>query len=334
MEKFMESKPKILFVTQSLDGDARACGIGLIGALLGQALLTHETYNFDIIYTNHWNEIIEKVNSFNPDAIIYNYAPGSTPWLDEEHPRSSITVPQLRIMHDMYQKLADEYTPEKNFGWKYIIADDPSVTGNDMVFTTNRLIPEFTKYVYQEQDIPIIGFQGFGAPHKGLHKLAHKIQEEFDEAIFRLHIPCGYFEDLYGGVKGYNAYARAREIREIITKPGITVEITHDLMETNELVDWLAHNTINCYFYDYLNLAGIASSPDYALAAKRPIALTKSHQFRNFWNIQPSIFIEDKSIKEIIQQGTEPLEYYYKAYSKESVLQDYDRILRKVLNIN
>jgi hypothetical protein len=140
MGKFMESKPKILFVTQSLDGDARACGIGLIGALLGQALLTHETYNFDIIYTNHWNEIIEKVNSFNPDAIIYNYAPGTTPWLNEEHPRSSITVPQLRIMHDMHQKLADEYTPEKNFGWKYIIADDPSVTGNDMVFTTNRLI--------------------------------------------------------------------------------------------------------------------------------------------------------------------------------------------------
>ena len=59
--------------------------------------------------------------------------------------------------------------------------------------------------------------------------------------------------------------------------------------------------------------------------------MTRSHQFRNFWNIEPSIFIEDKSIKEIIAQGTAPLEKLYVDYSAESVLADYAAMLRVLI---
>lgn len=323
--------PKILFVTQTNEGKFKNCGIGLIGDLIGSALKTHPKYNFMILHASNWHQIIEAYNSFLPQAIIYNYAPGTTPWMDEIYPRNIIPVPQLRMMHDMHQKLADEYVPENHANWQYIIADDPSVKGNDHVFVTNRLMPDFATVEYEDLGVPIIGFQGFGPPHKGLSKLANQIQQEFDEAIFRVHMPYGFFEDYYSGVEGYNALARAQEIRDIITNPKIKLEFSHELKSTNDIVNWLAKNTINCYFYDYLDLAGLASSPDYALASKRPIALTKSYQFRNYWGIEPSIFIEDKTIKQIIEQGTSPLEYYYKAYSKESVLNDYDVILKKVL---
>ena len=94
----------------------------------------------------------------------------------------------------------------------------------------------------------------------------------------------------------------------------------------------LAQNTINCYFYDYLDGCGLASSPDYALAAGRPIAVTRSHQMRNYWDLKPSVLIEHSSIREIIANGTAPLEPLYKAYSKESVWQDYSRILNRLLN--
>jgi len=53
---------------------------------------------------------------------------------------------------------------------------------------------------------------------------------------------------------------------------------------------------------------------------------------RNFWNLEPSVLIEDSSIREIIARGTAPLEPLYKAYSKESVWQDYSRILTTILN--
>lgn len=324
-------KPRILFVTQTL-GYKAACGIGLIGNLIGNTLLTHPDYEFKILYTDGWDEVIKLYNEWNPQVIFYNYAPGTTPWMDQPYPRSQIIVPQVRLCHDMYQKLADEFEPHNHAGWQYLLADDPSVIGNDHIFITNRLLPPTTNYVYKDGEKPIIGFQGFGPPHKGIARLARQVQEEFDEAILRLHIPFGYYEDLIHGYKGSNAYARVQEVKSIITKPGIEIEFSHDLMETDEVVEWLARNTINCYFYDYNDGGGIASSPDYALAAKRPIALTKSHQFRNFWNIEPSIFIEDKSIKEIIAQGTSPLEPYYKAYSAESLLKDYSKVIEKLIS--
>ena len=318
---------KVLFVTQTLGAKA-ACGIGLIGKLIGETLLKSKNYQFHLLYTDSPQELVLKINELQPRVVIYNYAPGTTPWMDSPGIREHFSdVIHIRIMHDMYQKLANEFRPEHNYGWQYIIADDPSVTETEHVFITNRLLPETTSHVYQDTGIPIIGFQGFGLPHKGIARLAHQIQAEFDEAVFRLHVPFGFYEYQVHGRAGSNALARVAEVKSIITKPGIRVEFSHDLWETDEVVDWLAHNTINCYFYDYMDGCGIASSPDYALAARRPIALSKSHQFRNFWNTSPSIFIEDKSIKEIIAQGTAPLEPYYEAYSAASVISDYERIL-------
>lgn len=324
-------KSRVLFVTQTL-GYKAACGIGIIGKLIGETLEQHPDYDFKTLYTDEYGDLfVDVVNQWQPECIIYNYAPGTAGWMDQPQVRMQIPVPQVRIMHDMYQALANDFLPEHHANWQYLLADDPSVVGNDRVFITNRLLPPTTTHVYQDGDKPIIGFQGFGPPHKGIGRLARQVQEEFDEAIFRLHIPFGYYEDLIHGYQGSNAYARVEEVKSIITKPGIEVQFSHDLMETQDIVNWLAQNTINCYFYDYLDGCGIASSPDYALAARRPIALTKSHQFRNFWNIEPSIFIEDKSIKEIISQGTAPLEPLYAAYSRESVWADYSRMLERLI---
>jgi len=321
------TRHKILFITQTL-GKKAACGIGLIGKLLGETLLQHPDHDFVMVYADSVHEAIPAIQEHNPKIVIYNYAPGTTPWMDEPRMRNPFPhIKHVRIMHDMHQGIADSFHPRHHQGWEYLLADDPSVIGNDHVFITNRLLPPGPTVEYVEPSKPIIGFQGFGPPHKGIARLAHKVQEEFDEATLRFHIPFGYYEDLIHGFKGSNAYNRVREVESIITKPGIDIKITHDLMETQDIVNLLAQNTINCYFYDYLDGCGIASSPDYALAARRPIAVTKSHQMRNFWNLEPSVLIEDSSIKEIIARGTAPLEPLYKAYSKESVLADYGRII-------
>ena len=95
-------KQRVLFVTQTL-GDKAACGIGLIGNLIGNTLISHPEYEFYVLYTDGWSDIMAAYNSWQPNAIIYNYAPGTTPWMDLPYPRNEITVPQVRIMHDMYQ---------------------------------------------------------------------------------------------------------------------------------------------------------------------------------------------------------------------------------------
>ena len=324
-------KTKVLFVTQTLGAKA-ACGIGLMGDVTGKVLLQHPELHFDMIYTDSMHETQERILSFDPQVVIYNYAPGTTPWMDDPQMRAPFPhIKHVRIMHDMSQSIADSFRPEFNHGWQHIIADDPSVKETKHVFTTNRLLPGSPTVSYVEPEKPIIGFQGFGPPHKGIARLAHKVQEEFDEATLRLHIPFGFYEDLIHGFKGSNAYARANEVKQIIRKPGIDVIITHDLLDTQEIINLLAQNTINCYFYDYLDGCGLASSPDYALAAKRPIAVTRSHQMRNYWDLEPSVLIENSSIKQIITNGTAPLEPLYKAYSKESVWQDYSRVVNALL---
>jgi hypothetical protein len=103
-------------------------------------------------------------------------------------------------------------------------------------------------------------------------------------------------------------------------------------MPTQDVIDMMAMNTVNCYFFDYQAGWGVSSSTDYALACGRPIAVSKSYMLRNFWDLTPSVNIEDNTLKQIIDKGTAPLEPLYKAYSKESVFDDYTAILDKLLS--
>ncbi len=320
----------ILFVTQHMTGARAACGIGLMGKVIGEALLESKEFNFNLIYADDYQTVAEKVAEFNPSAIIYNYAPGTTPWMDhEEYRQQTPHIKHIRIMHDMHQRIADTYMPRFNHGWRYIIADDPTVNETKHVFVTNRILPGEPTVQYVEPQKPIIGFQGFGPVHKGIYRIAQKVVEEFDEATIRLHIPYGY----YGDPAGHDARRRVQEVVDIVSvNPKIDVIASHELLGTQEIIDVLAQNTVNCYFYDYLDGCGIASSPDYALAANRPIAVTRSHQMRNFWNLNPSVLIENTSLKQIIANGTEPLKPLYEAYSRDNVRKDYARILNTILS--
>ena len=78
--------------------------------------------------------------------------------------------------------------------------------------------------------------------------------------------------------------------------------------------------------------AGIASSPNYGLAAKRPMAITNSTMYKNLHNLEPTIEIEKSSLKQIIANGLTPLLPIYKKYTKNNVLKDYEHICDRLLN--
>lgn len=344
-------KKRVLFITQHITGDKAGCGVGQLGNLLGQTLTQHPLYNFNVLYSDSVAEVITHLvrESYAYDAIVYNYHPGTTPWMAQlglrrSHPH----IKHIRIWHDSHNGVADKWISNNTFqssvlsgtwdnpnnfnysndpNWEYLLMFDPTLTGNEYVFITNRIMPASPTVEYKELEKPKIGFHGFGISHKGIARLAAMVQNEFDEATLRLHIPAAY----YGGPYHYNAQNRIAEVNQIITKPGINVEATFDIWDNQTIVNMLAQNTINCYLYDYLDKAGLSSSIDFALAARRPIASTRSHQMRHLWNLTPSILVEEKSLKEIIAQGTAPLKQLYIDYSPESVLNDYTKILQKLL---
>jgi hypothetical protein len=88
---------------------------------------------------------------------------------------------------------------------------------------------------------------------------------------------------------------------------------------------------MNIFLYHYSYGRGISSVLDYALSVQRPVALTKSYQFKHMIDASPSIFIEDRSIKDILEDNIIPLEPYYEKWSKENLIKDYEYIIGRTL---
>lgn len=329
----------ILFISQTTgkidDRTNSYCGVGLRGELTSNILIKEQSikYKFvrEFLDSNHDLEIA--IAKYKPSVIIYNYHSITTQWMNDRNIRNRYTnIKHIMIHYDLQQSHIDTFNPEKFNGFNYVITDNETLNVDDTnVFKVTRSLP-YTDIVADElrkDNIPIIGFQGFGLPHKGIIHIANQIQAEFDEAIFRLHMPFSYYVDRHGT----QARERIREIQNIIKKPGIKVEVSHNFLSDQEIVQWLHSNTINCYFIDTMPGSGIASSPDYAIAARRPIAVNSSNMLKNLHNLEPSIEIEKNSLKQIIANGITPLLPIYNKYKQENVLRDYEHICDILLSI-
>ena len=266
---------KILYVTTPIttdDGRARS-GESLTGSLLANILETHPTYKIEILYTDNFSECSKKILDYKPDCVILNYHPGVNPWMENLALRGLYPdIKCIRIVYDKASQFAAQWNPYTHPVWQYMLTLDESVPQNEGVFVVNHLPAKTPTVEYVDGPVPVIGWQGFPAPWKGVHRIAEVVQREFDEAIIRLHMPDGYF------TQPKNVYGPQilAQVNSIITKPGIKVEVSSDWFDEQGIVNWLAQNTVNCYFYDYLDGAGISGSIDYAIAARRPIADRKS----------------------------------------------------------
>lgn len=336
-----KKKQIIGFISQKIGYSSQQnssfCGIGIRGKLTSDILtkMKSKKYNFISAFIDSNIELEEFILKYKPKIIIYNYNCITTPYLNDPYLRNKYNnIIHVMIHYDLLQQHIDNFNPE-NFNWfKHIITDNDKLickpNSND-VFIIARSIPfiDNIKYIpYNENDIPIIGFQGFGFQYKGITRLANKIQEEFDEACFRLHMPYSYYVDKDGSL----SHEIISEIKQIIKKPGIKIEVSNNFLSDEEIIKWLNNNTINCYFYDYRENCGIASSPDYAIAAMKPIAINNSRMFVNLHGLQPSIEIEKMSLKDIIKNGIKPLLPIYEKYSNKNVLLSYEKMCDKLLD--
>ena len=113
--------------------------------------------------------------------------------------------------------------------------------------------------------------------------------------------------------------------KRAITKPGITLEISHEFMAPKALLDWLAGNTLNAFIYDVNYGRGCASTVDWAMAVPRPIAVNNSWQFRHL----PFPRTESRSLRMLIEDG--PLMV---RWGPDRLCKDYQRIVANVLGDN
>ncbi|MEW6511319.1 MAG: methyltransferase domain-containing protein [Bacteroidota bacterium] len=310
----------ILFVSHA----ARRCGVHQFGLSTSAVLQGSRRYAFIYRECSSPAELSAAVEEVEPRAIIYNYTPVTLTWLNREVVQR-IPLPHVGILHEGTQRTADELDTDL---FHYHIAPDPTLLlNNSIVYKTGRVIPSYRNRTPVPR-IPTIGSFGFGIQGKGFDTVIRKVQEEFDRAVIRLHIPINDIVDR----DGTQAAETAARCKALIAKPGIRLVLTHNFLSNAQLLDFLAGNTLNAFFYSTYEGRGISSVTDYALAVRRPLAISRSVMFRHLFDVRPSICIEDTSLRQIIKNGTAPLTEAAADWTAENLIWDYERIIDSVLS--
>jgi len=291
------------------------CGVYQYGYRTSQAIIKSSKFNITYVEIDSEAEFQHYTQSLAPIAVIYNYYPSTMPWLTPKVQNESRSrFKQIAIFHEVPLT-----------GFDYHIYVDPTTTEDATHSPVGRPLLKFNG-IYQENKVPVFGTFGFAFGEKGYTRLIQLVNSEFDEAIVNIHIAFANFGDAAGTI----ARSAAASCRSIDHKPGIKVNVSHEFMSNDEILDFLASNSLNAFLYGTASNRGPASTIDYALSVKRPIAITKNNQFIHIRTTSPSICVEENSLSAILENGTKPLERFYKAWSNENLLQDYERILSKI----
>jgi len=246
------------------------------------------------------------------------------PWLKPEHTKGNL--PHLAILHEVTQKEADGANTDL---FDYWLCPDPTlIQKNPITFKIPRLIPPYQNDSAPTM-IPTIGSFGFGFADKGFERITSTVLNEFDHAKIRFHIPDA--STIIGRRFRNMKYATIRNCKNLVSGSNIELEITESYLDKPALLKFLAGNTLNAFLYDVGKDRGISSTIDYALAVKRPIAINRCGMFRHIYNASPSICIEDTTMKEVIANGTTPLEPFYKEWSQTEFIRTYEKILKHVM---
>ena len=316
----METLPKVLYINHK----EKHCGVYQFGVRVYNAIRHSKAYNFIYAECTVKGELFAAVKTHQPSAIIYNHYPSTMPWLNPAITKK-FKLPQIGTMHEVTQ---EKVNSADTVIFDFHLAPDPTILlTNPIVFKTGRLVPAFTTKQPEPETVTIGSF-GFGTRGKGFPKIIEQVQKEFDRAIIRLNIPSAAF----GDADGSGARIYAEQCNALVTKQGIDLHITFDFMELEDLLRYLESNTVNVFFYEEGDGRGIASVIDWALAVDRPIAITRSKMFRHVWASEPSICIEDTSLKKIIDKGTTPLQQYKKEWTPRNLCWDYERIVKTAIS--
>lgn len=338
-------KKTILFVSHK----KAQCGVYEFGKNITDVLQHSQRYQFIRVECSSLVELQTAIAENAPAAIIYNYMPSVFPWIATRISHklyrnniASIQIPQIGIIHEITQYVADTATNYKNklllgvsnFGvsnlsnslFDFYIAPDPTLLLlNPYVYKTGRLIPSY-KNNFPVPSKPVIGSFGFGTPSKEFEKIVQLVQWEFDEAVIRFNIPAADF----GDKNCVNARTIAEKCKSLIIKPGIQLIVTHDFLDNKDMLDFLAKNTINVFLYKDTTSGGLSSAIDNAMSVQRPVAVSDSIMFRHVFDAEPSPCITRNNLKTIIQNGFTPLQKHYNNWNADNILWEYERILNSV----
>lgn len=308
-----------------LNHKEHACGVYQWGIRTGNIIKNSSRYNFIYQEVDSEHEFRNVIQSINPDAVIYNYHPATMSWLNPSLLDGFRNHKPVVIIHEGFAH------PENEHSFDYYIYIDPAIDldprWSSKVFKVGRPLLEYNGQ-YPTTVMPTIGSFGFGFANKRYELIARQVNQEFDSAIINLLIPFAKF----GDDSGYAAKLSVEKCRQEITKPGIKLNIIHDLLPEDDVLNFLAGNDINAFFYDEMLGRGASSATDYALSVKRPIIVSDTYMFRHITRRALSPITFDKvSIKQALSNGTSVLQPLYDSWTHENYIKNFEDIFDEIL---
>jgi hypothetical protein len=236
-----------------------------------------------------------------PDVAIWNWHPETLGKIVHPSTPRRFDTPGICLLHEFDSRLIDG-----DFFDAYVMPDPTNGFRHPRFFTCGRAIAPYVNR-HPLPSVPTVGTFGFGVGIKGYQRVLGLVRESYAEAIIRMHIPANWAVDPEGQV------AR-RTVEELRSQagPGVTIEASHQWLDGDSLMDWLARNTINVFPYDPVPHPGISSSTDWALAARRPLAITNCGLFKHLRDLP--ICLESYSLKEIADRGTAPVDHLWERW--------------------
>ncbi|MBV9064355.1 MAG: methyltransferase domain-containing protein [Methylobacteriaceae bacterium] len=285
------------------------CGVYQYGRNLFNVLEASHEIAWSYRECGAFAELQAAVEEIKPAIVLFNYQGSTLPWLRPAEIRS-LGIATAAVFHESNQQLVDL---EKGDLFDLWLCPDPTIIPrNPRVSSVPRFLPPSRRSNFHS-DVFTAGTFGFPTPSKGFPRLCQIVNNEFDRAVIRINMPYHDKPEIFPSPTMMDDIIQL--CRAAVTKPGIDLRITHDFLDDDGLIDFLSSNTINAFLYSDPSAKGLSSCVDFALAAGRPIALTKSPMFRHVAGANPSVFIEDSSLKEIAERGTSHLEPFRTQWS-------------------
>lgn len=299
----------ILFINHRV----KECGVYQFGLNVYNIIKNSKLLNITYIEAN--SQLDVNLYKDGRNILLFNYYPSTMPWVNHNF---------LRQLKRERYKLVSIFHEVPITGFDYYIHPDPTFENHDNHFKTTRPLLNYSGE-YPKNDKINIGSFGFGFTNKGWDRIISLVNDEFDEATINFQMSFAHF----GDKDGKTSRLMADYCRKIPIKSGIDLNISHKFLNQDKVLNFLAGNDINIFLYDEMYGRGISSVIDLALSVKRPIALSKSYMFRHLFS-EPNIFVENTSLKSILDSGTKPLEKFYDEFSNDNLIKDYEEICKHI----
>jgi len=296
------------------------CGVWQMGSRFYNALSTSNKYDFKYVEVGD----PAAVTTFhNVSAVIFNYRNTTLPLYKVESIKRYIpNVPYISIVHEIH--IGYQFEPAFSH---YLTIDPTYPADNVRIFKTVPEIPraDIPEYIPPADNNIMVGTFGFATDGKGYEIVLDEAAKAFPGCTYNLHMPYA----TYGDSDGYRARTWGACYANMCVERGIVPVITHDYLDSGELIKRLSKNHLNCLLYAENDGRGVSGAVEYCIAARRPLIISRSKMFRHVQDVLP--IWPETSFQDALAAGNAAVLSIYNKWTPDKVRSDCENMLDAIL---